>query len=109
MTVKCYESTYKNCYPIIGRYHFGNALCVEIVNDSDGNIGRMTVNLSDPHLKSDEGYVDTNNWPDVLDIIREYKLGNETGVWRQSGFCKYPLIRFDIKRLEYISKMRGAI
>jgi hypothetical protein len=40
-------------------------------------------------------YIDTNNWPEALDYIKEMGIGTLTRYTHRSGFCEYPLVVFD--------------
>ena len=64
----------------------------------DGPYATMTVNLG-KKLAEDEGYVDTNNFPEAESFIKKYKLGKPTGGYGFSGFCAYPLYKFDLAKL----------
>lgn len=60
--------------------------------------GDMTVNL-DGKAPDYCGYVDLNNMPELEKFIEDNKLGEFTGLMKQSGFCQYPLYLFDPERL----------
>ena len=61
----------------------------------------VTVNL-DEKLPDGYGYVDTNNFRGVLEWIEENNIGTFTGIYRQSGFCKYPLVKFNEEVFENV-------
>lgn len=69
------------------------------------NFGTFTVNLNyegnDP-APEDCAYLDTNNLRDVEEWIKENKLGEPTGKRKQSGYCTYPLYKFDIAKIKSI-------
>lgn len=46
-----------------------------------------------------EAYLDTNNFPEGVQLVKKYKLAEPTGEYGQSGFCTYPLYKFDMKKL----------
>lgn len=61
---------------------------------------KLTVNL-DEKLPPYCAYVDTNNnGEDIVDWIIENNLGELTGDYGYSGFCKYPLIKFNSKIID---------
>lgn len=60
--------------------------------------GDMTVNL-DGKAPDYCGFVDLNNMPELEKFIEDNKLGEFTGLMKQSGFCQYPLYLFDPERL----------
>ena len=95
--------TYENCYLKLDRYVVDNTPAIEIRNDTDGPIARLTVCLGAKGLTEEYGdnfaFVDTNNLPSALDFVREYKLGTVTNKTALSGFCRYPLVEFDMQEL----------
>ena len=64
---------------------------------------RLTVNLG-IKLGEDEAFVDTNNCPWATGFIDEYGLGERTGLWMPSGFCEYPLYRFNMEKIRGLGK-----
>ena len=96
--VKTFFATYKDCYVTLNHYHADKSLCVDLWNDEDGPIARMTVCLNDSTLKENQAYIDTNDFPEALDIIEQYKLGEFCGM-KGSGYCTYPLVTFDMDAL----------
>ena len=95
MNVKTNWETYTNCNLVVNKYAANNSLCLEIFNPTEGPIARITVCLSGK-VGENEAYVDTNNCPWAEDFIEEYKLGEDTGKIGFSGFCTYPLYKFNI-------------
>lgn len=60
----------------------------------------LTVNLVDETIPFDTdevayGFVDTNNWPEGEEFIKRFGLGEKTEFVGHSGYCTYPLYRFD--------------
>ena len=100
MEVKTEFRTYKGVFLKVGNYMADGSLAVEIENRSEGPIARLTVCLTDPFLRENESYVDTNNCPWVLAFIKKYQLGEESGYVKKSGYCTYPAVRFDMEQLE---------
>ncbi|OUM63119.1 hypothetical protein PIROE2DRAFT_10431 [Piromyces sp. E2] len=65
----------------------------------EGPFCRITVNIipfNDPALAC----IDTNNHPFLEDIIKEYDLGEPIGISIPSGFCRYPVYRFNLTQIE---------
>ena len=58
----------------------------------------LTVNLGGDPGK-DMAYVDTNNFPDALNLISAYNLGEVVGCGH-SGFCTYPLVKFNLDEVK---------
>lgn len=59
--------------------------------------GVLTVNID--YLMPDCACVDTNNWPDAEQIIKEQGFGKPLGRSIQSGFCSYPIYQFDLSKI----------
>lgn len=55
----------------------------------------LTVNLDDGMANDEYAYVDTNNCPWAEEFIEENNLGSPTGIMGFSGYCAYPLYRFN--------------
>lgn len=73
--------------------------------ESDGAeeyFSTLTVCLGEDRRFSEPGfaYVDTNNMPGAEQFIKENGLGEPTGAWTRSGFCTYPLYKFNIDELK---------
>lgn len=63
----------------------------------------MTVNLDVPAADGCV-FLDTNNFPEVVEIFRDYALGEPTGRVRASGWCVYPEYQLNNERLnEYVA------
>ena len=100
MSVNTDYGTYSNCMISVEHYIADDSLAIEIVNDTDGCIARITVCLNQKGIGEDCAFVDTNNCPWAEDFIEAYGLGTYTGESRISGFCTYPLYRFNMEELK---------
>lgn len=88
--------TYEKCYLETAEYGNGN-LYIGIYND-EGPIADITVNISDMEIPSGNyAFVDTNNFPEVETAIMEMGIGEFAGYIGRSGYCRYPLYRFDME------------
>ncbi len=65
------------------------------IDNGDELYADLTVNLDIP-LPPNQAYVDVNNFPEAESFIQERKLGESTGIYGRSGFCKYPLYVFKL-------------
>lgn len=63
---------------------------------------RLTVNLPDSIASEEYQYVDTNNLPWALDFIESNDLGVVTGIVGYSGFCEYPLVKFNLDKIKEV-------
>lgn len=99
--------TYRNCYLSIGKYQADGRIAIGAWNMEDGPIATLTVCLDD-HMKSslpDETYIDTNNCPFAVSLLKKYGIASVTGKWGFSGFCSYPLMKIDLneaRKHEYV-------
>ena len=100
MTLKTEFSEYPEVFLETGEYQADGSPAVELYTGDGDLIAVITVCLDDPYLEAGESYVDTNNCPWAPDFIREYSLGEQTGKNGQSGYCTYPVFRFDMERLK---------
>lgn len=89
--------------PVATRYMNDN-LAVLLFEPDREEFGALTVNLGDD-LPPDTGYLDTNNLPDAEGFVLRHGIATYTGEFRGSGFCTYPLYRFDMGRLVAIEEM----
>lgn len=99
MKVKDYFGNDVAVYISTAEYYNGN-LAVRLWTKDHEPWATLTVNLPD-HLKLDKdmAFVDTNNMPEAEEFIREHKLGTPMGVSARSGYCTYPLYKFNLERL----------
>lgn len=71
------------------------AVIMNTMNEDDGYI-MVTVNLSSPLQKGELAFVDTNNLSGIDSWLEENGIAEHTGVSAVSGFCTYPLMKFNI-------------
>lgn len=99
MTVKTNYATYEGCWLEINNYLYNDSLAIRILNAECGPVATITTCIDGFLLQKNEAYIDTNNCPWAEDFIKEYKLGKPTGRKARSGFCEYPVYRFNMDRL----------
>ena len=80
-----------------GRYAYGDNLFMQLWVEGEP-YATLTVNLPET-LPYNEAYVDVNNFPEAEDFIKRNKIGTFTGRFGASGFCKYPLYKFDLDKI----------
>ena len=100
MTVKTAFANYENCFLVLNRYMADGSLCVQIMSEDDGPIARLTVCLNDDFLGENESYLDTNNFREGEAFVKEFCLGELTGEMGFSGYCAYPVVRFNMDALK---------
>jgi len=81
-----------------------NGSLAVFLSDNKEMIAVLTVNIDASDCIGDEAcaYIDTNNIPWVEDFLQENKIAYPTGEYGFSGFCAYPLYRFDLSKLEEV-------
>ena len=92
----------------LGKYGTNNSLAISLWCD-EGPFARLTVNLPGAKPPIPYAYVDTNNCPWAVEFIKKYKLGEDTDMLGHSGYCSYPLYKFDLERLQQIEKDGGIV
>ena len=110
MRIETEYRTYENVFLRVERYMADSSLCILLYNRDYAVIAKLTTCLDDKNLKDNESYIDTNNCPWAIDFIREYKLGELTGKKRVSGYCTYPVVKFDMDEIQkYVKHSRATI
>lgn len=86
-------------------YADNNNLAIMLYEKETGeSLAVLTVNL-DSDLPIEYGFVDVNNCPWAEDFIKENKLGEHTRQFWFSGFCAYPLYKFDLSKISLYSEV----
>lgn len=91
-----------NLYLTTDNYANNGSLAViamEVMEDgTEEYFDAITVNL--PYGEVSEGcaYIDTNNCPWAEKMLKQHKFAKDTGYCAGSGFCTYPLYKFDLSK-----------
>jgi len=87
------------------QYEMSGSLAVEVYEiPADGGepeyFDTITVALPDSIFIEDEdvAYIDTNNCSWAVKMLKKMKLAKDTGDWSRSGFCTYPLYKFNLNK-----------
>lgn len=100
-TVKTRWATYDNCGLVMNYYADNNHIALSVFSPEEGPIANITVNLPQLKLYKNEcAFVDTNNFPEAEGLIYQLGIGRDTGISVLSGYCFYPLYRFDIQKIK---------
>ena len=97
-----YGGKYKVCFEKAA-YVVNGRLAVKMMylDDEFGcelPFANATVNIDDDAPFADwtrDAYLDQNNVPNIMDFLIEIGAGEFTGEFGVSGFCYYPLFRFN--------------
>lgn len=89
----------------ISRYCNGNNLAIQLfcADEEYGGeepLASLTVNLPNYNLEKNVAFVDTNNCPWAKEFIKANALGEFTGLEFPSGYCMYPLYRFNLEKIK---------
>lgn len=109
--VKLYGETYK-VFLYADRYANNDRLAILLIDEDGEDFGDLTVNLVREHCPEGCAFVDTNNCPWAEEFINKNHLGEFLGTYGYSGYCSYPLYKFDMKKIggnvvESLSKRIG--
>ena len=100
MIIKTPFSTYNNLHVTINHYLKDNSVCVDLWNEEEGAIARLTTCLCDRSLKENESYLDTNNCPWAINFVKKYNLGEVSESRCRSGYCTYPVVTWNMDELK---------
>jgi len=105
MKIKTNYGEYEITRIEISTYCSDNNLAIELfsLNEEwkiEEPFATLTVNLNYKGLEKNEAFVDVNNCPWAVEFIKENKLGEFTGIELPSGYCLYPLYKFDLNKLK---------
>lgn len=92
-----------NLYLTTDSYESGGGLAVIVMEvDENGNeemFDVITVNLPFGWISNErQAYIDTNNCSWAEKMLKKMKLAKPTGDYCGSGYCKYPLYEFNLKK-----------
>ena len=80
----------------VGRYEKGKHLAIEMFDNDGISFARMTINIPDFPLKSNEAFIDNTMITDnILAFIHEQRLGEV----RSIPGIDYKIVAFDMERL----------
>lgn len=75
----------------------GNLAVLATITDGEP-FGAITVN-TEYVLPEEFAAVDTNNMQCIVEVLKDNNIAKETGMYVQSGFCNYPVMKFNIANI----------
>ena len=81
--------------------YLNDTLAISLISDDGEPFADLTVNLMDSFAFCDDktAFVDTNNCPWAEEFIKQNNLGTFMNQYGHSGFCRYPLYRFNVEEM----------
>lgn len=74
---------------------------------SDGeHWGVYSVYIFDVALKANQTILDTNNCPEILEVLEQAGVVCRTGIMAMSGYCEYPIVTFTDRILALFEQKR---
>lgn len=106
---KVYELDGEKYLVVADNYKVDNRLAVCLYNSHGVCDAVITVNLSNCyHIGKEYAYIDTNNYPEIdKDFLIKYELAKPTGLYDRSGYCLYPLYKFNLEKLVSIEEFEN--
>ena len=103
LEVRTEGAVYKKCFLQVAKYQADNSRAIEIWNEEDGPIARITVCITGSMLAEDEVVLDTNNCPWAVEFVESNDLGENTGRTVRSGYCPSPVVKLNVEKIgEYL-------
>ena len=117
--MKIYElNFYGHKYHIVmqkGTYRSNGTLAIEMLEVSPKGkrvrdyFGMLTVNIADSDVVASDKYafIDTNNnGEEIAQWLIDNKIAKNTGIKGYSGFCSYPLFKFEESVLDEMEEIK---
>ena len=92
-----------NLYLTAEKYQSNDTLAVIAYEPATGDcitpemFDVITVNLPFGEADETHAYIDTNNCPWAPELLKEMGVAKPTRKYGHSGFCKYPLYKFNLE------------
>lgn len=99
-TVTTPYAEYKGCFLELNTYAVNKRPALSVWSEEDGPIANLTVNVRGiRNYAGDCSAVDVNNAPWAPALINKLQIGKPTGHYVTSGYCAYPVYKFDLERI----------
>lgn len=85
-------------YPVKATYSNGR-IAILLITSTGEELARLTVNIPNHDVyEEDNSFVDTNNVSWAEEFLLTNYLAVDLYLWAPSGFCKYPLYKFNLDK-----------
>ena len=98
---KQYDEEY-NLFLVVENYADNDNIAIALCGTDIGIFASLTVNVCS--LPKGYACIDTNNFPEAIDLIKEYNLGEFTNHSVPSGYCTYPIYKLNMENILKYSK-----
>lgn len=99
MKLNAWGETY-SLHTVIDAYRNNGNVYIGLVCEDGEPFADITTNIY--FLTENCGAVDTNNFSEAEDLIKEYGLGKRVS-YANSGYCRYPVYEFDMDKVKEYS------
>ena len=87
----------------VSEYLNNGSLAIQLIDAKEYEpFATLTVNIDEKGTSKETAYVDINNCPWAKKFIEDNELGDFTGKYRKSGFCVYPLYKFNLDKIKEV-------
>lgn len=87
----------------VSEYLNNGSLAIELIDAEErGPFAILTVNIEEKGADKETAYVDINDCPWAQKFIEDNELGEFTGKYGRSGFCVYPLYKFNLNKIKEV-------
>lgn len=87
----------------VSEYLNNGSLAIELIDAEEReSFAILTVNIEEEGAGKETAYVDINDCPWAKKFIEDNELGEFTGKYGRSGFCVYPLYKFNLDKIKEV-------
>lgn len=87
----------------VSEYLNNGSLAIELIDAEEReSFAILTVNINEKGADKETAYVDINDCPWATKFIEDNELGEFTGKYGRSGFCVYPLYKFNLDKIKEV-------
>lgn len=87
----------------VSEYINNGSLAIELIDAEERDtFAVLTVNIEEEGADKETAYVDINDCPWAPKFIKENELGEFAGKYGESGFCVYPLYKFNLDKIKEV-------
>ncbi len=92
------EYVWRNVQLKLFTYEYGEGLAVGVCYEDHGDMELVSINLPIPFDDDTLACIDTNNASWIGSFLKKNKLAKPTGKYVYSGWCRYPVYKFNLEK-----------